>query len=245
MVGGVMHRTAKALLFVTGALFFLSGCSLLEFFLGPEEEKYPQEIMAEGIKDLEAGRYQSAVEAFQNIKDRYPYSKYAIIAELKMADALYFQKEYDLAYEAYDEFEKLHPKNEDIPYVIYQKGMCYFEQVKSIDREQENTRNAQQEFERLIRRFPRDDYANRARRNIRKCLIFLAEYELYVGHYYFKRGYYHAALGRYLYIMENYPDMGQYHEAMEYISKCKEKLTEQRAEEDKKEERTATAAESS
>jgi len=244
-----MHRIGKVLLLGSWALFFLSGCSLLEFFLGPEEEKYPQEIIAEGIQDLQRGRYKSAVEAFQNIKDRYPYSKYAIIAELKMADALYLQKEYDLAYEAYDEFEKLHPKNEDIPYVIYQKGMCQFVQIKTIDREQDHTRNAQQEFERLVRRFPRDDYANRARRHIRKCLIFLAEYELYVGHYYFKRGYYQAALGRYLYIMENYPDMGQYHEALEYISKCKEKIAEQRAKEDKKEdkkeERTATAAESS
>jgi outer membrane protein assembly factor BamD len=241
----MMHRIVKALIPGLAALFLFNGCSLLEFFLGPEEEKYPQEIMADGIKDLEAGRYQSAVEAFQNIKDRYPYSKYALIAELKMADALYLQKEYDLAYEAYGEFEKLHPKNKDIPYVIYQKGMCHFQQVKSIDREQGHTRNAQQEFERLIRRFPRDDYANRARRNIRKCLIFLAEYELYVGHYYYKRGYYSAALGRYLYIIENYPDMGQYHEAMEYISKCKEKLAEQRAKEEKKEKPDLTGAESS
>jgi outer membrane protein assembly factor BamD len=240
-----MHRIVKALVLGSLALFFLSGCAVLDYFLGADEEKSPQEIMAEGIRDLESARYKSAVEAFQNIKDRYPYSKYAIIAELKMADALYFQNEYDLAYEAYDEFEKLHPKNEDIPYVIYQKGMCQFVQIKSIDREQGHTRNAQQEFERLVRRFPRDDYANRARRNIRKCLIFLAEYELYVGNYYFKRGYYQAALGRYLYIMENYPDMGQYHEAIEYISKCKEKIAEQKAKEEKKEEHAATAAESS
>ena len=239
------HGIVKALVLGLLALFFLNGCSLLEFFLGEKEDKSPQAIMADGIKDLEAGRYQSAVEAFQNIKDRYPYSKYALIAELKMAEALYLQKEYDLAYEAYDEFEKLHPKNKDIPYVIYQKGMCHFKQMKSIDREQEHTRSAQQEFERLVRRFPRDDYANRARRNIRKCLIFLAEYELYVGHYYYERGYYQAALGRYLYIIENYPDMGQYHEAMEYISKCKEKLAKERAKEEKKEERAATAAESS
>jgi hypothetical protein len=45
--------------------------------------------------------------------------------------------------------------------------------------------------------------------------------------------------------MENYPDMGQYHEAIEYISKCKEKIAEKRAKEEKKEERAATAAESS
>jgi hypothetical protein len=39
--------------------------------------------------------------------------------------------------------------------------------------------------------------------------------------------------------------MGQYHEAMEYISKCQGKLAKERAKEEKKEERAATAAESS
>jgi outer membrane protein assembly factor BamD len=115
MSGQAMDKIVNFLLLGSVALFFISGCSVLDYFIGGEEEKYPQEIMADGIRDLEAGRYKSAVEAFQNIKDRYPYSKYALMAELKMADALYLQKEYDLAYEAYDEFEKLHPKNKDIP----------------------------------------------------------------------------------------------------------------------------------
>ena len=84
-----------------------------------------------------------------------------------------------------------------------------------------------EEFERLVKKFPRDDYAKRARKNIRECLIFLAEYELHVGHYYYKKGNYKAALGRFTYLIKNYPDMGQYNEALEYISLCKEKLAEE------------------
>ena len=86
---------------------------------------------------------------------------------------------------------------------------------------------AKEEFERLVRRFPRDDYANRARKSIRRCLISLAEYELYVGHYYFKMGKYRAAMDRYSYIIKNYPDLGQYNEALEYIRICKENLMEE------------------
>jgi len=230
------HGAVKVLILGLWVLFFLNGCAVVDWFLGGEEEKYPQEIMIEGMENLEKGRYKDAVEAFQKIADRYPYSKYAVLAEIKMADALYLQKEYDLAYESYDEFEKLHPKHEDIPYVIYQKGMCNFRQIKTIDREQGHTLSAKQEFERLVRRFPRDDYADRARKNIRKCLIFLAEYELYVGHFYYKKKNYRAALGRYMYIIENYPDMGQYHEAMEYISRCKERLAKEKAEDEESDE---------
>jgi outer membrane protein assembly factor BamD len=214
-------------------LFLLSGCSYLDKFLGrdAEEDADAGELMSQGNEDLSQGRYKDAVDAFQKIKDRFPYSKHAVSAELKMADALFFQEEYDLAYTAYDEFEKLHPKHKDMPYVIYQKGMSNFNQIKSKDREQAHTLKAKDEFERLIKRFPRDEYANKARKNLRECLIYLAEYELYVANFYYKQGRYRAALGRYTYILHNYPDMGQYQDAMEGITRCKEKLAQETAQE--------------
>ncbi|EFK95126.1 Outer membrane assembly lipoprotein YfiO, partial [sediment metagenome] len=210
-------------------LFLLSGCSYIENFIGggEEDEGDAGELMTLGMEEMGKGRYKSAVEAFQKLKDRFPYSKYAVIAELRMADALYLQEEYQQAYAAYDEFEKLHPKHKDMPYVIYQKGMSNFSEIQSKDREQVHTLKAKEEFERLIKRFPRDDYANKARKNLRECLIYLAEYELFVANFYYRQGKYRAALGRYLYILNNYPDMGQYHDAMEGITLCKEKLAQE------------------
>jgi outer membrane protein assembly factor BamD len=209
------------------AVFLLGGCSVIDKYFGDKEEKRPAELMADGIRYFERGLYEESTEAFQKIKDRYPYSKYAIMAELKMADGLYHREEFEEAYDAYDEFERLHPKNQNIPYVIYQKGMCNFQRVTTIDRDQTYTLKAKEEFERLVRRFPRSEYADRARKNIRECLIYLAEYELYVGHFYYKMGKYRTALARYTYLVQNYPDMGQYHEALEYMRKCKEKISEE------------------
>ena len=207
-------------------MLLLGGCSLYEKYLGGKEDKRPSELMSDGMKDFERGNYDEATEGFQKLKDRYPYSKYAIMAELKMADAFYEKEEFEEALVAYDDFEKLHPKNKNIPYVIYQKGMCSFRQVTAIDRDQSFTLKAKEEFERLVKRFPRSEYANRARKNIRQCLIYLAGYELYVGHFYYKMGKYRTAMNRYAYLIQTYPDMGQYHEALEYISKCREKLRE-------------------
>jgi outer membrane protein assembly factor BamD len=206
-------------------LLFLGGCSTIDQLLGRGlDETDPGELMMDGINKLESGRYSDAVKAFETIRDRYPYSKFAVTAELKLADALYRTGEYEQAFDAYDQFERLHPRHKELPYVIYQKGMCHFDQITTTDRDQFQTQRAKEEFERLIARFPRDDYANMARKNLRKCYIYLAEYEIYVGHYYFKRGYYRAALARYTYVIENYPDMGQYHVALAYISQCKERL---------------------
>jgi outer membrane protein assembly factor BamD len=206
-------------------ILILGGCSIYNKYFG-EKDLTPEELMSEGLKDLDKGNYQSAAEKFQEIKDRYPYSEYAIEAELKIADSEFRNKEYDIAFDAYDEFERMHPRDKNIPYAIYQKGMCHFQQIKTIDREQTHTLLAKEEFERLIKRFPGDEYADRSRKNIRKCLIFLAEHELYVGKFYFKMKQYKAAMGRYRFLIENYPDMGQYHEALEYIRICKEKIAQ-------------------
>jgi outer membrane protein assembly factor BamD len=105
--------------------------------------------------------------------------------------------------------------------------MSHFQQLKTIDRDQSHTLKSKEEFERLVKRFPGDDYAKRARKNIRKCLVYLAEYELYVGHFYYKMEKYRAAMARYTYLMNTYPDMGQYHEALEYMRRCKEELSKE------------------
>ena len=217
------NSSTKYIISVFFIILLFGGCSR---FLKPPitQDRSHEELLANGIAKMEDKNYIGAIEAFQTIKDRYPYSKSAITAELKMADAYYRTKEYDSAFDVYDEFERLHPKDKNIPYVIFRKGMCHFKQIKTIDRDQTHTMMAREQFKRLVNRFPESDYANNATENIKECLVYLAEYELYVAHYYFKEGKYQPALERYMYIIKNYPDMGQYHQALEYISKCKEKL---------------------
>ena len=217
------------LLAVVAAAFLFQGCAMMDRFLGEEEyDKPASQLMMEGMEAFERGRYEAATESFQQLKDRYPYSKYAVQAELKMADAFYKRELYDDAFDAYDEFETLHPKNRRIPYVIYQKGMCHFEQVRSIDRDQSHTIKAKEEFERLLKKYSESYHAKRARRKIRECFVHLASYELYVARFYFKKGKYRTAMGRYLYLLENYPDFGQYHEALEYLSRCKRLLAREK-----------------
>jgi outer membrane protein assembly factor BamD len=218
----------KRFILIQVAIFLLSGCSL--FGIGGEEpEKPPEELMREGMSAFRDGDYTEAAESFQNLKDRYPYSKLAVQAELKLADAIFKRKEFEEALETYKEFERLHPRNESIPYVIYQQGMCSFLRMNTTDRDQTSTKEALKEFERLGREFPTNLFALMAQRRIRRCLINLAEYEFYVGHFYFKTGRYLAALRRFEYLITHYPDYGQYGKTLFYIAKSKEKLSGQKA----------------
>jgi outer membrane protein assembly factor BamD len=210
------------------SLFLLGGCSIGKWFAREEKPKTVADLMEQAEKLFDQGRYTESGEVFQAVKDRYPYSGYAAMAEVRLADGHYEKQEFEDAYIVYDDFERLHPKNENIPYVMYRKGMCEFEQITAMDREQSHAIKARREFLRLIRRFPEDVYADKAKKNLRQALLYLTEYELSVGHFYFKMGAYEAALNRYTHLIKNYPDAGCYYEALDYISKCRVKIEQEK-----------------
>lgn len=195
-------------------MFVCSGCAWFK----SKEEKTADELISDGMEYFEDGKYKKAIESFEKIKDWYPFSKYAILAELKIADAHFYEKQYEEAIFAYEEFETLHPRNEAIPYVIYQMGRCYFEQVDTIDRDQTPTRKALDTFERLIKTFPDNEYAKKALAHKTKCQKVLAGHDMYVGKYYYKTKHYKAALHRFKGVLTSYPDVGVHHEALNYIA---------------------------
>lgn len=209
--------------FFTGvivAVFLFSGCS----WFGTKEEKTAEQLARDGMAYFKSEDYNDAVKSFENLKDWYPFSKYAILAELKIADAYFQLGRYEDAIFEYENFENLHPRNEAVPYVVYQIGTCYFRQINTIDRDQTPAQKALDTFTRLQSLFPKNRYSRRAQKHIKKCLQNLAGHELYVGRFYFNTGHYRTALSRFESVIENFPDVGIHHEAIEYIARCKQQM---------------------
>jgi outer membrane protein assembly factor BamD len=192
------------------ALIFLwlavgaAGCACLT---GSKQVESAEELAEKGMESFEEEDYSDALKAFNTLKERYPYSRYAILAELKVADAHFYREEYPEAIGAYEDFVQLHPKNEAIPYVKYQIGVCYYEQMLSIDRDQTPTRLAILSFERLLKEHYDSAYASEATKKINDCRKLLAEHELYVGRFYYKSKHYSAALGRFEGVLTGYMDV--------------------------------------
>ncbi|MEA3428171.1 MAG: outer membrane protein assembly factor BamD, partial [Thermodesulfobacteriota bacterium] len=162
----------------------------------------------------------------EKLKDWYPFSKFAILAELKIADAYYSLKEYEDSIFAYEEFENLHPNNEAIPYVIYRIGLCYFEQVSTPDRDQSSAEKAKSTFIRLIKQFPHDKYANMGNAYIKKCDKSLAEAVFEIGLHYYKSNHYKGALARFKSVISDYPDIGVHYRVLQYIAQCEALIEE-------------------
>ena len=194
----------------------LPGCGLF----GTKGEKSAPELASEGMDDFKSGRYSKSIESFEKLKDWYPFSKYAMLAELKIADAHYCLKEYEEAIFAYEEFENLHPNNEAIPYVVYRIGLCYFEQISTPDRDQTSANKAKATFNRLIKQFPRNRYALKGKESIKRCDKSLAEAVFGIGVHYYKNKHYKGALARFKEVISNYPDVGVHQQALQYIAMC-------------------------
>ncbi len=206
----------------------LSSCALLE----PEEEETAQVLMDKGMEKFNRGRYREAMPIFRKLRDWYPFSKHATQAELKIADAYYELKLYADAIRAYKRFEGLHAGNEAAPYVVNQIGLSHFDRIGSVDRDQGSTEAALRTFQRLVRQFPDSVYADKAKENIKECQRRLAENELGIGLFYFKKKSYKAALHRFKSVLTDYPDVGEIHgQAQQFIALCEASLSARNLEE--------------
>jgi outer membrane protein assembly factor BamD len=206
--------------------FWLSGCKWLDF--NTREDRTAQELAVEGMEEFDNGRYRAAIDNFEKLKDWYPFSKYAMLAELKIADAHFKLEQYEDAVLAYENFENLHPRNEAVPYVMYQIGRCYFEQIDAVDRDQEPARKSMDAFLRLKKRFPDHHYAIKADEHLKKCQQSIAGQDFYVGLYYYKTKRFEAALSRFKSVLTNYPDVGIHFQALRYMAMCEASMTAQK-----------------
>lgn len=166
------------------------------------------------------GHYRTAISSFEKLRDWYPFSRYAILAELKIADAHFSLEEYADAIFAYEQFEQLHPRNEAIPYVIYQIGRSCFNQMGTPDTDPTHTTAALETYQRLIRQYPDDPHARSAQSDMVACYRNLSAHEFDIGVFYYKNKNYKAAKQRFLSVITQYPDVGHHHAALNYLANC-------------------------
>ena len=207
-------------------LSLAGGCNWFGGSSGLSDEAFdtPAQVLANEAENLyREGKYEESANLFQALKDRFPYSRFALLADLRVGDAYYKSKRYEEAILAYEDFVRLHPKNDAVPYAIYQMGMVYFDQMLTPDRDPENARKAMQTFQRLIKQYPKSEWAVRAQPRMQEATRRLAAHDMVVGQFYLDTKSYRAAMGRFKRVLTHYPDVGLYDEAMEYLRRAQEK----------------------
>lgn len=199
------------------ALLLLAACSST-----PEEEKFveqPVDQLYNLAQDrMQRGDWQGAAEAFEEVDRQHPYSEWATRAEMMAAYAYYQANKYDEGVAAANRFIDLHPGHPDVAYAYYLIGMCYYEQISDVGRDQEMTQEALKAFGEVVQRFPTSDYARDASLKIDLARDHLAGKEMEIGRYYLDRRQYVAAINRFRSVIERYQTTTHVPEALERLT---------------------------
>ncbi|HEX4353432.1 MAG TPA: outer membrane protein assembly factor BamD [Polyangiales bacterium] len=163
-----------------------------------------------------------AEPAFRNVRRLYPYTRFAALAELRVADCLHTEGKYAEAIQAYDQFVRYRPSHVEVPYARFMSALCQYEQIPSewllsppaYEREQRNTHDSLRSLRRFIVDYPRDPLVGRAERMAQRAIRLLASHEMYVAKFYLDRDYPVAAIGRLRTLLTTYPTSGYEPEAL-------------------------------
>jgi outer membrane protein assembly factor BamD len=180
----------------------------------------PELLYKEGLVFYNKRLYEDALKKFEDIKSSFPDNPpYSVLAELKVADCHFQRESYPEAIAAYEEFRKTHPTHEEIPYVLYQIGMSYYNQMLTPDRDQTSTRKALTSFEYLIANYSENFFTERAKERTTICRKQLAAHEFYVGEYYYRIKKYEGAAGRFEGLLEQFPKIDNEDRTLFFLGK--------------------------
>ena len=206
-----------ALLAITPTFF--AGCSS-----EPVGGNEPERLYKDALDDINSDHYQIAIEKLKLIRNKFPYSSFATEAQLKIADVYYLQESYAEAALAYEAFRDLHPKHEKVPYAMFRAAKSYYNDAPgTVARDLSTVQKALDAYNEFLKRFPQAPEAAEARKDLAECRRLLAEKELYIGDFYFKRDFYDSAKPRYQKILNLYPETEAAKQAQEKLAKIDEK----------------------
>src|SRR5262245_51154552 len=177
-----------------------------------------------GLKELEDKDWLAASKYFQFIKSRFPYSKYAVLAELRLADAQFGAEQYIEAIDSYRLFIKFHPTHDMVAngYASFRIGEGYYRQLSgdfwmfppSAEKDQSSTEDAANELKSFIDKYPDSPYRDKAKDIVKQVGKRLADHEWYVARYYWDRGKPMGTVIRLRRLLERYRGVGYDEEAL-------------------------------
>jgi outer membrane protein assembly factor BamD len=171
------------------------------------------------MAELKDEEYIEAQKYFQFVKQKYPFSKYAVLAELALADSQFARGNYSEAIDSYKTFARLHPTHDKVEdgYVAFKIGESYFKDMPddifllppSYEKDQSAVMDALRELGDFGRKFPDSKYLKPAGELRQKVLQRLVDHEVYVARFYLRGDHPNAAALRLEGALRRYPGSGR------------------------------------
>jgi outer membrane protein assembly factor BamD len=211
--------TAAALTAMIGASALLSACNKnVEGTLAAYAEDQPAGVLYNrGLGYMNAGKFNDAIDEFEEVDRQHPYSEEARKALVMTAFASYRRGDYDTAIATCRRYLTLYPGSADAAYAQYIMGQSYFGQIKDVTRDQEATKKALDSMQVIVERYPDSEYAADANQKVIQTRDQLAGKEMQVGRYYLEQRQFVAAINRFNVVVTQFQDTRHVEEALERL----------------------------
>ena len=185
-------------------------------------------LYEEARSEMTAGNYEQEIKYYESLESRYPFGLYAQQAQIEVAYTYFRQGETALALAAVERFLRLHPNHVRADYMYYLRGLIhldeefdifnqffeYFTTKDQSQRDQAALQAAFDSFRQLVIRFPESAYADDARARMASLVQAIAQYEVNIASYYYRRGAYVAAANRAQEVVKNHQQTAAVEEAL-------------------------------
>lgn len=216
-------RSLQRLVFVVGLGLGLAACDL-DLSARHATLTYTDDARAAYNQAMEAYKgkdWESAKSLFGEIRKIFSYSRYARLAELRLADIEFEQEKYSEAISAYREFAQNHRNDPDVEYARFRMVRALFLDIDDTimlppqeERDQATANEAYKEIRSYNREFPKSRNRLYALYMLDVVTGRLFRHELYVARYYLKEDNFDAALIRIDYALKHYPESSLVPEAL-------------------------------
>ncbi len=199
-----------------------------------EIAKTAEQLYSEAKDYLKDERYTKAIETYQNLQIRYPFSRFAIQSQLDLGYAHLKNGDQEAALATLERFTKMQPSHPNIDYAYYLRGLVNFTGASGLiqkfipsddtQRDVKSLAVAHENFAELLEKFPDTQYREDAEQRMIALRNMLARHEIHIARYYVKRKAFVAAIRRSLGVLENYPKSTSVPDALYLLEKCYNKL---------------------
>lgn len=200
----------------------------------PTADWSAEKFYLEASTELNDGNYLTAIEYYETLESRFPFGKYATQAQIDVAYAYFKFDEPDSAITAIDRFIKLHPRDPNVDYAYYLKGLVNYERggtILDLVSERDTSEfdknlllRAYNDFKLLVQRFPSSKYATDARKRMIYLRNELARADFAIAQYYASRDAWLAVIGRTRFVLDNYQGTSVIRSALELQLKAYQQL---------------------
>ena len=216
--------------FILGLLLAACGGSAREAGGSVEYSVSAQQNYERGMQLLDDGEYVDAVKYFTFVKARFPYSKFAVLADLRIADSAFAAESYLEAIDAYKLFIKFHPTHEMVEngYASFRIAESYFHMLPddwflvppAYEKDQTAALDAARELSGVMRNYKGSKFAEQAKTLHDRVARLLAAHEWYAATFYWKRGKPMGTVLRLRTLIKQYPDVGYDEKALHLLGRA-------------------------